>query len=86
MTEEEAALWALCFRALGDAIRLRILALIVRQPFSVEPGTTVYRLELEASVVSYHLRVLADPGFIEGRPSGSFVRWAGGHPAHAPDG
>ena len=74
ITEEEAALWALCFHALGDATRLRILALIVRQPFSVQPGVIAYRLGLKASTVSYHLRVLADAGFIESRPSGSFVR------------
>ncbi len=84
--EEDAALWALCFRALGDATRLRILALVVRQPFSVEPGVIVYRPGLEAPVASYHLRLPADAGFIESRPSGSFVCWAGGHPAHAPDG
>ncbi|WP_324670143.1 ArsR/SmtB family transcription factor [Geochorda subterranea] len=73
MTEEEAALWSLCFRALGDGTRLRILAMVVLQPFSVEPRVIAYRLGLKASAVSYHLRVLAQAGFIESRPSGSFV-------------
>lgn len=74
LTEQDAAVAALCFRALADGTRLRILALLSQHPFSLEPGVIAYRLRVKPTALSYHLRLLKEAGFIWSRFRGPSTR------------
>lgn len=56
MAEENAAELADLFRLLGDATRLRIVLTCLDAPTAV--GEIADRLDLSASLVSHHLRLL----------------------------
>lgn len=63
-SEQEAALWALCFRALSDPTRIRIVALLCANRFSMTAGMVAYLLRIRPSALSYHLKVLREAGFV----------------------
>ncbi|SEN18003.1 ArsR family transcriptional regulator [Sphingomonas gellani] len=66
------------FRALGDATRLRILALIRSMELSV--GELAQVLGQSQPRVSRHVKILADAGLVERRKEGSWVFVALGRP------
>jgi len=53
---------------LGDANRLRIATLCLREPICV--GNIAERVGLSPSLVSHHLRVLRDARFVKARDTG----------------
>jgi DNA-binding transcriptional ArsR family regulator len=59
-----AEVWASWFRALGDATRVVILnqLALARRPMTV--GQIVAVVDVGQSTVSYHLKLLADTGFV----------------------
>ena len=59
-----AEVWASWFRALGDATRVVILnqLALARRPMTV--GQIVAVVDVGPSTVSYHLKLLADTGFV----------------------
>lgn len=59
------------FRALGDRSRLRILGELLDEPRHV--GELVRRTGLGQSLVSHHLKVLRESGFVLARRRGPFV-------------
>jgi ubiquinone/menaquinone biosynthesis C-methylase UbiE len=67
------------FRALADATRLRILALVRRMELSV--GELAQVLGQSQPRVSRHVKILADAGLAERRKEGSWVFVALGAPA-----
>ena len=67
------------FRALADATRLRILALVRRMELSV--GELAQVLGQSQPRVSRHVKILCDAGLLERRKEGSWVFVALGRPA-----
>jgi ArsR family transcriptional regulator len=69
----EYASW---FKALADASRIQIVALLARHGEPMAVGEIVAAVEVGQSTVSAHLRVLADVGFVlvERRGTASFYR------------
>ncbi|WP_174280548.1 ArsR/SmtB family transcription factor, partial [Sphingomonas bacterium] len=67
------------FRALADATRLRLFALVRRGELSV--GELAQVLGQSQPRVSRHVKILADAGLLERRKEGSWVFVALGRPA-----
>jgi DNA-binding transcriptional ArsR family regulator len=59
-----AEVWALWFRALGDATRVLILNRLACAPRALSVGEIVAAVDVGQSTVSHHLKVLADVGFV----------------------
>lgn len=72
-SEQDAALWALCFRALSDPTRIRIVALLCANRFSMTAGMVAYLLRIRPSALSYHLKVLREAGFVRTGRHGTSV-------------
>lgn len=71
-----AAEYASWFRALADATRVQIVALLARQGRPMNVGEIVAEVEVGQSTVSAHLKVLAEVGFVlaEHRGTAAYYR------------
>ena len=74
LDEEQAAVLAKGFTALGDPVRLRLLSMLAAAPSGevcvcefVEP------LGKSQPTVSHHLKILADTGLVSGQRRGKWV-------------
>lgn len=79
MPDRTRALAALCFRALGDETRLRLLELLTTGEKSV--GELMASTELGQSLVSHHLRTLREAGLVIDRREGRWVYYSIAGPA-----
>jgi DNA-binding transcriptional ArsR family regulator len=61
----------LCYKALSDDSRLRILKALSRSSFSVQELTQI--LNITQSTVSHHLKVLTQAGMVESQKNGTWV-------------
>lgn len=71
LDDDKAVLVAETFRLLGDASRLRILALCIEQPECV--SAIAERLHLSQPLVSHHLRLLRAARVVRAQRSGKHV-------------
>ena len=71
LSTDEAALLADMFQALGDATRLRILAVL--DTVCVPVGTIAELTGLRQPTVSHHLRVLRDRGLVRPERRGPYT-------------
>ncbi len=71
-------------RMLGDPTRLKILQLL--QDRSHTPGEMCKMLNLPANLLSHHLKVLREAGFVEARRDGRVLRYRLVHPMAETDG
>ncbi len=72
LTEAEAEAVAAQFKALGDPVRLRLVALIAARPEAcVCDLTGAFRIG--APTISHHLRVLREAGLVESERRGTWV-------------
>ncbi|HEU5331141.1 MAG TPA: metalloregulator ArsR/SmtB family transcription factor [Actinocrinis sp.] len=67
-TAEEYASW---FRALADASRVQLVALLARRGEAMSVGQIVDAMGLAQSTVSQHLKILADVRFVLVEPAGN---------------
>ncbi len=74
MADENAAELADLFRLLGDATRLRIVLACIKAPTAV--GEIADGLELSASLVSHHLRLLRAARIVRAERQGKQVFYA----------
>jgi len=68
---DEARQLATLIQALGDPVRLRILATL--ESVCVPVGTIVEATGLRQPAVSHHLRVLRDRGLVRGERRGTYI-------------
>jgi ArsR family transcriptional regulator len=72
LSEDRAMTMALRFKALGDPVRLRLMALI-----AAEPETCVCDLtpafDLSGPTISHHLKVLREAGLVDCERRGTWV-------------
>ena len=60
----EATTWATCFQALGDPSRILILHLLATSGRPLTVGEITDALDIGQSMVSHHLKKLADVRFV----------------------
>lgn len=64
MEAAEAETYAEWFACLADPTRIRILHLLARERRAMKVGEIVERMDVGQSTVSYHLKRLAETGFV----------------------
>jgi DNA-binding transcriptional ArsR family regulator len=74
LADEHAAELADLFRLLGDSTRLRIVLACLEAPAAV--GAIAERLDLSASLVSHHLRLLRAARIVRAERHGKHVYYA----------
>ena len=79
--DQERAVAALRFRALGDETRLRILEQLVGGERSV--SDLIVLVDIGQSLMSHHLRILREAGLVVDRREGRWIHYTIAEPALA---
>ena len=79
--DQERAVAALRFRALGDETRLRILEQLVGGERSV--SDLIVLVDIGQSLMSHHLRILREAGLVVDRREGRWIHYAIAEPVLA---
>lgn len=74
--EEKATRVASILRALGDEVRLKILALLAHHGGEVCVCDIVANFPLGQPTISYHLKVLREAGLVESQKRGLWVHYS----------
>jgi ArsR family transcriptional regulator len=72
LAEDRATSMALRFKALGDPVRLRLMALIAAQPEACVCDLTP-AFDLSGPTISHHLKVLREAGLVDCERRGTWV-------------
>lgn len=72
VVEADAGRWVLAFKALGDPVRVRMVAMIAAVP-ELTVGQIGSAFTLSSGTVSHHLRTLREAGLVDSERRGAFV-------------
>ena len=82
--DPQSELCAARLRTLGEPTRLQILQLLQDRPRT--PAEMRAALDLPASLLSHHLKVLREAGFVDAQRDGRLLRYRLVHPLQEADG